>query len=240
MDAIHQEYVNFRSRDGQEIWSCDSVAPLVGRVAANNVMREHQGQKNAMRNVCGLSPADAFRVFITPDIVRTIVECTNIEGSQRYGDRHLTDCDEMYQLFCLLIISGAHHDNKTRLADLWSSEHGRARYATTMSRNRFLQMPGALRFDNQAIRNENNKFSSIRSIFERIVAKFRSSYKAGEAVTVDEQLVTTRNQCPIKVYIPSKPGKYGIKLWALADAQSFYCMNLQPYIDQTGPIPERG
>ena len=47
---------------------------------------------------------------------------------------------------------------------------------------------------------------------------------------MDEQLVTTRSQCPFKVYIPSKPGKYGVKLWALADAQSFYCMNVQPYI----------
>ena len=26
----------------------------------------------------------------------------------------------------------------------------------------------------------------------------------------------------------------------MADAQSFYCMNLQPYIGRTGPIPERG
>ena len=89
-----------------------------------------------------------------------------------------------------------------------------------MSRNQFLRMLGALRFDNRTIRNENDKFAPIHSVFERIVAKFRSSYKAGEAVTVDEQLVTTRSRCPFKVYIPSKPGKYGIKLWALADAQS--------------------
>ena len=190
------------------------------------MMREHQGSTNAVRNVCGLSPDNAFKVFITPDIVRTIVECTNIEGSQRYGDWHLTDCDETYQLFGLLIIGGAHHDNKTRVADLWSSEHGRAIYAITMSRNRLLQMLDTLRFDNQAIRNENDKFAPIRSVFERIVAKFWSSYKAGEAVTVDEQLVTTRGRCPLKVYIPSKPGKYGIKLLALADAQSFYWMNI--------------
>ena len=209
VDAIHQEYVNVRSRDGQEIWSRDPVAPPIGRVAANNVMREHQGPTNAVRNVCGLSPADAFKVFITPDIVRTIVECTNIEGSQRYGDWHLTDCDEMYQLFGLLIIGGAHHNNKTRVADLWSSEHGQAIYTTTMSRNRFLRMLGALRFDNRAIRNENDKFAPIHSVFERIVAKFRSSYKADEAVTVDEQLVTTRSRSPFKVYIPSKPGKCG-------------------------------
>jgi hypothetical protein len=57
---------------------------------------------------------------------------------------------------------------------------------------------------------------------------------------VDEQLVTTRGRCPFEMYIPSKPGKYGVKLWALADAQSFYCLNLQPYIGRTGPVPERG
>ena len=106
--AIHQEYVNFRSRDGQEIWSRDPVAPLVGRVAANNVMREHQGPRNAVRNVCGLSPADAFKVFITPDIVRTIVECTNVHKSMVIGTLQTamkcTNCLVCSLLVVLIII----------------------------------------------------------------------------------------------------------------------------------------
>ena len=109
----------------------------------------------------------------------------------------------MYCFFGLLLSGGAHHDNKIRVADLWNSEHGRAIYASTMPRNRFTQLLSAIRFDVR----ENDKFAPICGVFEHIVTKFRSSYKAGEAVTVDEQLVTTRRRCPFKVYIPSKPGQ---------------------------------
>jgi len=32
-------------------------------------------------------------------------------------------------------------------------------------------------------------------------------------VCVDKQLALFRGRCPFKVYIPSKPGKYEIKIW---------------------------
>ena len=31
------------------------------------------------------------------------------------------------------------------------------------------------------------------------------------------------------MYIKSKPGRYGIKVWAAADVQTSYLLNLQPY-----------
>ncbi len=48
-------------------------------------------------------------------------------------------------------------------------------------------------------------------------------------MTVDEQLVTFRGRCPFKQYIPSKPGRYGIKLWALCDSKTSYVWNVQVY-----------
>ena len=59
-------------------------------------------------------------------------------------------------------------------------------------------------------------------------------------MTVDEQLVAFRGSCPFKIYIPSKPGRYGIKLWALCDSKTYYCLNLQPYIGRVGDVPEKG
>ena len=43
VDAIHQQFVNLRSRNGHELWSREPVTPQVGRVAAYNVLRERQG-----------------------------------------------------------------------------------------------------------------------------------------------------------------------------------------------------
>ena len=55
---------------------------------------------------------------------------------------------------------------------------------------------------------------------------------------MDEQLVNYRGRCPFKVYIPSKPGKYGVKVWAACDAKNGYVCNAQIYSGKSGPTPE--
>ena len=48
------------------------------------------------------------------------------------------------------------------------------------------------------------------------------AYTPNEHITIDEQFVVFRGKCPIRVFIKSKPGKYGLKLWVAADAKNFY------------------
>lgn len=54
-------------------------------------------------------------------------------------------------------------------------------------------------------------------------------YNPGPEVTVDERLVSFRGRCPFKQHIPSKPGKYGIKIWAACDTRNSYAGNMQIY-----------
>lgn len=58
----------------------------------------------------------------------------------------------------------------------------------------------------------------------------------GKCLTVDEQLVPFRGRCPFKQYIPSKPDKYGMKLFWVCDSATGYPLNAIPYLgkDQTG------
>lgn len=59
---------------------------------------------------------------------------------------------------------------------------------------------------------------------------FTKLYYPAKNVTVDEQLVAFRGRCPFKQYIPSKPAKYGIKIWTLCDSKTSYVWKLQIYI----------
>ena len=48
------------------------------------------------------------------------------------------------------------------------------------------------------------------------------------------------DRCPFRQYIPSKPAKYGIKIWAACDATSSYAWNLQVYTGKPdGGAPEK-
>ena len=56
------------------------------------------------------------------------------------------------------------------------------------------------------------------------------AFNPGEDVCIDEQLVPFRGRCAFRQYMPSKPGKYGLKIWTLCDVETAYVWNMQPYL----------
>lgn len=66
------------------------------------------------------------------------------------------------------------------------------------------------------------KLAPIRNIYEKWNQNLKFVHKPGKNITIDEQLVPYRGRCPFRQYIPSKPAKYGIKIWVLCDSKSWY------------------
>lgn len=62
-------------------------------------------------------------------------------------------------------------------------------------------------------------------------------YNASEFVTIDEMLHAFRGRCGFIQYIPNKPAKYGLKIYALCDAKTFYTLNLEIYCGKQMPGP---
>jgi Transposase IS4 len=52
-------------------------------------------------------------------------------------------------------------------------------------------------------------------------------------VYVDESLVSFRGRCPLRVYMPNKPAKYGIQVWALCDVGTSFAGNMQVYLGKS-------
>ena len=57
----------------------------------------------------------------------------------------------------------------------------------------------------------------IRDIFINFVINYKKCYSLGQNVTLDEKLEAFRGKCVFRQYIPSKPSKYGIKIYFLVD-----------------------
>jgi len=97
-----------------------------------------------------------------------------------------------------------------------------------------------IRFDNRVTRTRGDKLAPIRTVWDKWVERLPLFYNPGPNVTVDERLVAFRGRCPFKQYMPSKPAKYGIKIWAATDAKSSYALNMQVYTGRpVGEAPER-
>jgi hypothetical protein len=54
-----------------------------------------------------------------------------------------------------------------------------------------------------------DKIAPISDVFKGIISRFQMAYTPYEHTTSDEQLVVFRGKCPFRVFMKSKPGKYG-------------------------------
>ena len=230
----------FISRNKKENWSSTPCSSNTGRTVACNIFRERTGPSRYAKSQCE-SESDSFKLFFRNTLLDKIRDWTNAEGLLVYKENWTAiDQSEFDKFLGVVILIGVYKSNSENVAQLWSKEDGRPIFNKLMSRNRYQQILRVLRFDNANARRSNqsaDKFQPIRYVFEEWDLNFRDAYTPGPHMTVDEQLVCFRGRCPFRQYIPSKPGKYGIKVWAICEANTSYAWKMQVY---TGKDPTIG
>jgi hypothetical protein len=220
------------SKNGDIFWMTQPVLQVTGRHATQNVMHINPGPTRfATRNVD--SPMSAFELFMRGPILDEIEKWTNSEGKNVFADNWKDIVrDEMFCYLGVLILIGVYRSKNEPISELWNQERGRPIISGSMARDRFQQISRVLRFDDASGRRQRHttdKLAPIRTVFDMWEATLEDSYVPFENVTVDEQLLTYRGRCPFIQYIPSKPGKYGIKFWMLSDSKTSYVSRVQVY-----------
>lgn len=222
---------SYKSKDGK-IWS--SVPPGTGRPRAHNcptVGREGP-VIGTMRN-----PISIFKSLLTPEIVSIIVRETNRKAQQMCRNWSEMNPDkpplvwtqpvtetEMYAFFGLTLFAGIFGSNVQPSHELWG-HNGNPIYRATMSANRYKVILKYIRFDNgntRAARLIESKSAAIDDVWNMLMNNLERRYVPGAQITVDEQLFPYRGRTRFTQYIPSKPAKYGIKIWWVCDANSNY------------------
>lgn len=226
------------SRSGK-LWY--DAAPASRRRGPEDIVRNHSGLTAAGKSA--ESVADCFRLFVTSELVQLVVQHTNEEGERVYAEynkKHSAnqkeyipfDEDEVYACIGLLILAGVLKGKHEHYRDLWGDVGGRAPFIATLSRDRFQLFIRLCRFDDKTTRDQrkpSDNMAHVREMFDTFNATLTKPYVPSPCLTVDEQLVTFRGRARFKVFIPSKPGKYGILLRMMTDASSRYVLNILPY-----------
>ena len=223
---------NLLSKNKLENWNVHPPTSPAGRTANHNIVTTRPGPTRYARSCCS-SVIDSFMLYLRQNLLDTIRKWTNQEGQLVYEDRWKEIEDTEFKKFIgIMILIGVYKSKNESILQLWNKDHGRPIFNQIMSRNRYLTILQVLRFDNAQRRRAHrslDKLQPIREVFESWVSYLQDSYTPGTCMTVDEQLVPFRGRCPFRQYIPSKPGKYGMKIWTICDAASYYTWKMQVY-----------
>jgi len=208
------------------MWSrCGSIAwkrrcPHSARQPRRNVLMEQAGLPDGLQFDTIL---DTFKLFIDAKMVDHILACSNRHAdeikakSPNFRWNKPLSSDEFYAFIGLNLVAGVQKSRNQQLMELWDEQWGYPVFRTTMSFHRFADILRVLRLDDKTTRDQRiletgNQGAAVQEVLEQFVVNCRSSYRCGPSVTVDEQLINFYGNCRFRMFIPSKPGKYGLKL----------------------------
>lgn len=239
-----EEYDNYQPDDPQlmapsgKAWTPLPMEQRRGRAPNRNILRARPGV------VPGVNPTTAKESFLlyTDSIIDEVVRFTNLEArrcvtlfNRNHGQRKVwtpTTRDEMDAFIGLQILAGAFKANYRNTESLWSQRDGPPVFRATMSRERYLSIKRFFRFDDRQRRNPDDPLSPVRDIWNTFIDKLKQYYVPKEDLTIDEQLLEFHGRVKFRVYIKSKPAKYGIKIVWLCEAETGYALSAVPYIGE--------
>ena len=102
-------------------------------------------------------------------------------------------------------------------------------FCQVMRRDRFMNIFGLLHVSSERQSEPTCRIDKVKSFLDLLIPKFQDSYNPSCEVAVDETLVGFCGQFGPKQYIPSKPQKYGIKAFTMADSARGYMVNIVVY-----------
>ncbi|XP_044760276.1 piggyBac transposable element-derived protein 4-like [Coccinella septempunctata] len=233
----------FLGKDKKTVWS--KMPPPSTRTKRHNLVLRIPGPQGFAKTA--KTHLECFSIFIDDEMINLIVACTNIKIEdvknkfERDRDARSTDSCEIKALIGILYIAGVQKSGRENILDLWSTDGtGCEQIYLTMSYNRFRFLCRCIRFDNIHDRHERRQFDKlapIRNIFERFVDHCKYVFVPSPYLTIDEQLIAFRGRCSFRMYMPAKPAKYGLKLFALVDTKTMFTLNLEIYpgVQPDGP-----
>jgi len=230
-------------------WKTQPTARLI----AAPPIRRGYGKPKA--GVLPKSPAEALKLFITPNIVDVIITETNHEGERKTVAKNaerlqnnpnaaaamawkpLTEV-ELWGFLGMMIAAGVQKQSDVPLRELLLNPRSDPIYKATMSVTRCEEIRSTMRFDDRSTRAERKqemgKLAPFKNVFDLFLNNLRGPYEPHTSITLDEQLFGYRGRCPFKQYCGAKPEKFGMKIFWICDSLNGYALIGKVYTGKEG------
>jgi hypothetical protein len=158
------------------------------------------------------SPLQLLQRFLPPALMEEFARHTN--AAVPHGWRPTTAA-ELYAFLGAHLFMGI--DRLPRTEMYWSADFAHPLLTAAFSRDRFKQLLHFFRVvapDEDAA--ERDPLPHVRSLAAKLNASFAAHYAPSPQLTLDEAMAAFKGRSPIKQYIPSKPHKWGYKIYCLS------------------------
>jgi len=175
------------------------------------------------RQLPDCTPLQLLQCFLPRRLMQEFARHTNAAAPH---DWRPTTAEELYAFLGVHLFMGI--DRLPRTEMYWSQTFGHPLVTSLFSRDRFKQL---LRFFRVVALDEDaadrNPLPHVRSLAAKLNAAFAAHAAPSQHLTLDEAMVAYKGRSPIKQYIPSKPHKWGYKIWCLASDD--YLLHFEVY-----------
>lgn len=192
---------------------------------------------------------EIFFLFFTSSVLEHIVEQSNKYAAECMGEQFQTwqpiTVEELCAYFGFMILMGI--VRLPSLGDYWKKDviYHYMPVADRISRDRFYDLHRYLHFvDNGTLSPPHtpgyNKLGKIAPIITMLGNRFADVWNPGKNISIDEAMIPFKGRSSLKQYMPMKPIKRGIKVWASADANNGYVSAFEVYTGKKGNTAEKG
>ena len=231
--------------DGDPNWQI--IDGIYENPNSNSPFTEYVGVSR--QAVAAESVLDHFLLFFQFQILDEIVKQTNLYYSQvgaakRVPPNFQTSREELMAFFAIVIAMGL--AKLPDIHDYWRTGiTSMPWFRTIMSRDCFTTI---LRFlhltDNtKQVPKDHPNYSKLFKLGDLpniLSQRFSQLYSPRRELSIDEQMIGTKCRVGFLQYMPKKPKKFGIKVWALCESLSGYCCQFQIYTGRSEGAREHG
>ena len=166
-------------------------------------------------------------------------------GAEKFDRWDKVTVEELCAYLGFMLLMGVVH--LPSLYDYWKNNevYHYSPIASKISRNRFLQLHRYLHFvDNSKVTPpgspEYDRLGKIRPVAEILSESVAAIYEPGRNISIDEAMIPFKGRSSLKKYMPLKPVRRGIKVWARAESSNGYVSAFQVYTGKQGDTTETG
>jgi len=180
------------------------------------------------------TPLQLFQYFIPQQLMEEFAEHTNAAAPHDW--RHTT-AQELYAFLGVHLFMGI--DRLPSIEMYWSAAYQHSTITSIFSRDRFKQLHRYFRIVPAPVdAAPRNPIPHVRALAEKLNASFAAHFTPTQHLALDEAMVAYKGRSPIKQYIPSKPHKWGYKIYCLESED--YLLHFEIYEGKEDDPSESG